>query len=295
MRLIPAQQLGEHNGAHESGHDCPGQLRGARPGEGGAWGTGFGAYNKEGHIKVWKIFNKHPPQKWINRYNASRNIKPNSYKHHLNVGQELLILHLGLVSLSQQMEPRITYYRISIPYHIIIICYHRTGIDHHGSSITYHRISVDHYRINTTCYRICITYHMISITYHVISITFHRISITCHGISITHHRLSVDHHGISITWHGISSTHHRLSVDHHRNNITYYRICITYRIISIAHHRIWWHCSIREALLRRHWGNWLGLWCHVRGTTGEITRWGTRRRAGTWTCWLWRRRSFTVS
>ena len=52
MRLIPAQQLGEHNGAHESGHDCPGQLRGARPGEGGAWGTGFGAYNKEGHIKV---------------------------------------------------------------------------------------------------------------------------------------------------------------------------------------------------------------------------------------------------
>ena len=129
----------------------------------------------------------------------------------------------------------------------------------------------------------------------MISITYHRIDIDHHGISLTHHRLSVDHHGISITCHGIRITHRRLSADHHTNNISYYRICITYHIISIAHHRIRWHCSIREALLRRHWGNWLWLWCHVRGTAGEITRWGTRHRAGTWTCWLWRRRSFTVS
>ena len=101
---------------------------------------------------------------------------------------------------------------------------------------------------------------------------------------ITYHRIDVDHHGISITYHGISITQPGISVDHHRNNISYCRICITYHIISIAHHRIRWHCSIRKALLRRHWGNW--LWCHVRGTTGEITRWGTRHRAGTWTCWL---------
>jgi len=47
-RLIPAQQLREHRGAHASGQDCPGQVRGARPGEGGPIGTGLGAMGLTG-------------------------------------------------------------------------------------------------------------------------------------------------------------------------------------------------------------------------------------------------------
>ena len=46
-RVIPAQQLREQRGAHASGQDCPGQLSGARPGEGGPIGTGLGACGKK--------------------------------------------------------------------------------------------------------------------------------------------------------------------------------------------------------------------------------------------------------
>lgn len=46
-RLIPAQQLREQSGAHASGQDCPGQLSGARPGEGCPIGTGLEACGKK--------------------------------------------------------------------------------------------------------------------------------------------------------------------------------------------------------------------------------------------------------